>query len=146
MPWERKRIEIPDDFDPSERAELAQLIIEHIRDRTGNQMKGVKNGRNFDLRSKPYSESYIKSAAFKGAGKSKNRVNLRLSNEMLDAIKLISHKKGSVLIGFDKGSRANDKAAGNRLGSYGRSPNPSKARPFLDITEGDLNRIINEYF
>lgn len=131
MAWQKKRLEVPEDYTPADRERLAREVIDFIRERTTEQNRGVKNGRNFKFPA--YSESYIKSSAFQKAGKSKGRVDLKLTGEMLDSIKLISHKKGSVLIGFENGSFANDKAEGN-----------AKKRPFLDITQRDLDKIIKD--
>jgi len=64
---------------------------------------------------------------------------------MLDAIEVLSHKRGQVLIGFENGSEQNDKAEGNQTGSYGQpDPNPSKARRFLGLTDREYDAILEE--
>jgi len=136
MAWQKIDIEIPPEFKPAQRRELGDLIIEHIYDRTN---RGVdKSGKKFP----GYSESYLKSLDFKNAGKSKGNVNLELSGDMLAAIELLKDAKGSVRIGFERGSDENDKAEGNILGSYGGEPNRKKARDFLGIQPGKLKELV----
>lgn len=136
MAWQRFSVEVPNDLKPEQRVELADLIIEHIVDRTD---RGIdKDGKKFPK----YSKSYIKSLDFQNAGKSKSKVNLQLSGDMLAAIKLLSHQNGKLTIGFDKNTEENDKAEGNILGSYGGDPNPSKARDFLGLSSSKLRELI----
>lgn len=116
--------------------ELADLVIEHIVDRTQRGLD--KEGSKFPK----YSKSYIKSLDFKNAGKSASRVDLQLSGDMLAAIKLLRQKKGEIVVGFERGTLENDKAEGNILGSYGGNPNPSKARDFLGIEDKKLRELV----
>lgn len=133
MAWQRTRIELPETLKPSQRVEAAELIIEYIRERT-RQGTGIRdNGRLYDFPS--YTKEY---RAFKGSSK----VDLTLSSEMLDELKILSIQKGSVNIGYENGSRANDKAEGNILGSYGGSPNSRKARSFLGVNRAELKAIL----
>ena len=126
---------IPQNLGPTERLELADLIIEHIYDRTN---QGVdKNGRSFPK----YSKEYIKSLDFKNAGKSPSKVNLQLSGDMLAALKLLNHKSGNLMIGFENGTDENAKAEGNILGTYGGS-GTGKKRDFLGIQPGKLKELI----
>lgn len=138
--WQRFRVEIPKDYKPVERVAIAQEIIEHIINRS---QKG------FDVNNDPfptYTKEYKDSKNFKIAGKG-SKPNLTLSGEMLNNIELISHKSGSMLIGFDRGdSELNGKAEGNQIGSYGKkSGDPDKAREFLGISEDDLDDILKKY-
>lgn len=136
MPQQKIKIDIPTDLPPAAREELADLVIEHIVDRT---QRGIdKNGSKFPA----YSKDYVKSLDFQIAGKSKNKVNLQLSGDMLSALQLLNHKNGSLTVGFERGAEENDRAEGNILGSYGRSPNPSKARDFLGIQDKKLKELI----
>jgi hypothetical protein len=120
------------------RARLAEniisFIIERTRGGTGVRRRG-KGFENYDLSSKPYTKEY---ADFKGT--SVSDVDLTLSEEMLDAIQYFPSKSsaGLIVIGYKAGTKVNAKAEGNQIGSYGRSPNPKKARPFLGITRADL--------
>lgn len=136
MAWQKLDIPIPKDLTPSQRVELADLVVEHIVDRTD---KGIdKDGKRFPK----YSKSYIKSLDFKNAGKSETKVNLQLSGDMLAALELLKHEKGMIRVGFERGSEENDKAEGNILGSYGGDPNPKKARDFLGIKPSKLKELI----
>lgn len=137
--WQRVKIDLPEYLSPEERVQAADDIIEFIVDRT---KKGVdKKGRSFP----GYSEDYIKSLDFKIAGKSKSRIDLTLSGDMLAAIQVLSHKKGQVMIGFENGTEENARADGNITGSYGGVPKRSKRRDFLGIDAKDLERILSTY-
>jgi hypothetical protein len=124
-------------LDPEQRLKLADLVIEHIVDRTQRGLD--KDGNPFPK----YSKSYINSLDFKNAGKSPGKVDLQLSGDMLASIKLLSQRNGNLMIGFENGTTENSKAEGNIEGSYGRSPNPSKARDFLGIDKQKLNQLID---
>lgn len=142
MAWQRINIEIPEDLGPSQRLELADLIIEHIVDRTDRGLD--KDGKRFPKYSSKsnYSPNYVRSLDFKNANKSNSKINLQLSGDMLAALELISHRAGSLIIGYQNGTEENDKAEGNILGSYGRSPNPSLARDFLGLQSAKLRELI----
>ena len=132
--WQRIKIEIPKQIKPADREEVALEIIDFIANRTKRNKD--KDGRKFPNYTKEYAK--IK-------GTSRNKVDLTLTGEMLDELKLISHRSGSLLIGYDRGSDINGKVEGNRLGSYGGSPNPSKARDFLGLREKELEDILMDY-
>lgn len=137
MAWQRISIEIPRELKPDKRLELADLVIEHIVKRTESGVD--KNGKKFP----GYSKEYVDSLDFKIAGKSKNRVDLKLSGDMLAAIKLINHAPGKITVGFDNGTEENAKAEGNILGTYGRpSPIPGKKRDFLGIEKTKLRELL----
>lgn len=137
MAWQRVKIQIPDDLTPTERLELADLVIEHIVDRSDRGLD--KEGRKFPK----YSKNYIKSLDFKNANKSPGEVNLQLSGDMLAALKLISHRSGELTVGFENGTQENDQAEGNILGTYGQpSPIPGKKRDFLGIESKKLRDLI----
>jgi hypothetical protein len=139
--WQRVRVSIPETYTPSERQAIAEQVIEFIRDRVSG--KGLdKNNDSF----KPYSKAYEKSLNFKIAGKDPGDVNLTLSGDMLGAMTLLSHEKGSLLIGFENGSQENAIADGNIRGTYGKSKaNPSRSRNFLGLTNGDLKSILSDF-
>lgn len=138
--WMKVDVAIPKRFGPTERLAIAQEVIDFIVTRT-------RAGKDIDGAAFPkYSQSYKGSLDFKIAGKG-SRVDLTLTGEMLDSIKLISHSSGRVTVGFDRSdSKLNGKAEGNQLGTYGSdTPNPKKARPFLGINKDDLQKIIKRY-
>ena len=128
---------------PKQRQAIALEVIDFIVERS---KKGYdKNGKKF-IPASGYSASYANSQDFKNAGKSKGKINLTLSGEMLNSIEHLKDKAGEITIGFDKSDdELNGKAEGNILGSYGGDPNPKKARDFLGIQEKDLNKILKNY-
>lgn len=76
--------------------------------------------------------------------KGQSNVDLRLSSEMLDTLDLIKSAEGSITLGW-KNKTQREKAEGNILGSYGREPNPAKARRFLGISKSELSEIISGF-
>lgn len=130
-------IKVPKDLDPSERIELSEDIIDFIRLRTQNGTGyRAATGRNYGLSTKPYTKQYAKK-------KGSTDVDLTLTTEMLESIQLLSQKSGSITVGYEKASRINGKVEGNQIGSYGRSANPKKARPFLGISNKDLETLMD---
>lgn len=129
-------MEIPKELTPTQRLELGDLIIEHIVERT---QKGLdKNGEKFPA----YSKEYIRSLDFKNAGKSRNRVDLQLSGDMLAALQVLATSAGKITVGYERGTDENARAEGNILGSYGGDPDPKKARDFLGIDRKKLKEFI----
>ena len=136
--WQRVNIEIPKGYSPNERRAIARDIVDFMIDRS-------KSGKDKDnIAFPPYEKEYKESRDFKTAGKS-SRVNLTLSGEMLDSIKLLNHSTTKLLIGHDKEDLdLNGKSEGNREGTYGGKAT-GKARDYLGITDKDLNKILNRY-
>ena len=133
-------IQIPDDLVKDERLDIANAIIEHIRDRSKRGVGVRRAGRGFINYTFPeYTEEY---ADFK----QQTNVDLTLSEDMLNSIKVVEQRRGEITIGFDGRSRINGKVEGNQIGSYGKSrPNPRKARRFLGLTRDELDLILEEY-
>lgn len=129
---------MPKGISKQERQEIADLVIEFIVDRT---QRGLNvNGRKFPK----YSKAYLESIDFKNAGKSKSKVDLQLSGDMLAAISLLEDRDGKIVVGFAEGSDEEGRAEGNILGTYGQDePIPGKARPFLGIKPNELKKIID---
>lgn len=121
---------------PQQRKELADLVIEHIYERTTEEGRD-KNGKKFPS----YSASYIKSLDFANAGKS-SKVDLQLSGDMLASMQLLKTRPGELVIGYKAGDELNGRVEGNRLGSYGGDPDPKKARDFLGIQPTKLRELI----
>lgn len=136
MAQQKIKISIPKDLPPDARIDLADLVIEHIVERS--QSGKDKNGKNFPR----YSKEYTRSLDFKIAGKSKSKVDLQLSGDMLAAIELLSQKNGEITVGFENGTEENSRAEGNILGSYGRTPDKKKARDFLGIEKDKLSELV----
>lgn len=139
MAWQKVTIDISEfDLKPQQRVDLADLVIEHIYDRTTRGLD--KNGRPFPK----YSKEYINSMDFKAAGKSKSKVNLQLSGDMLAAMKLLSENKKKITIGFENGTPENAKAEWNIKGTYGQATSTGKRRDFLGIQSEKLKQLIAE--
>lgn len=138
MTWQKLRVDIPEELSLSQREEAAQAMVDQIVN-NAVEGKGVKGDSDKFTRAKfpAYSKAYE-------AKKGQKNVDLTLSGEMLSALKVISTKKGSVLLGFDNGSEANAKAEGNILGSYGREPNSKKARNFLGLIPSEIRQIVSK--
>ena len=134
--WQRVRLEIPRDIGPRAREaigiELRNRMQERAEEGVGVNAAGTRSKR-FPGYTKEYAEK-----------KGQTNVDLLLEGDMLAGMNLISHRPGSVLIGFQNGTEENAKAEGNILGSYGRLPNPKKARNFLGLPAAEIRRIIKE--
>ena len=130
---------VPKGLTKKQQAEIADLVIEYMVDRT---MRGKDaDGKAF----KKYSKAYVESLDFKNAGKSKSKVNLQLSGDMLAAIEFMKEKSGDgkIVVGIDPASEEAGRAEGNILGSYGGEPNKARARNFLGIDKARLQKIID---
>jgi phage gpG-like protein len=133
-------VKLPNGYSDDIKEAIAAEIISVIRKRTLKNKD--KDGESFPS----YSKEYVKSVDFKAAGKSKGDINLTLSGDMLASIELLEKKKNKVVIGFEEGTVQNAKADGNIRGTYGRpSPIKGKARPFLGISDDELEKILNKY-
>lgn len=133
-------LKIPKGYDEEARQAIAEDVIKQIIKRS----KSGKDKRNIDFPG--YSTSYIKSLDFKNAGKSK-KVNLTLSNEMLNSIEYLDSNTGEIEIGFAQDDDLNNaKAEGNILGTYGKkTPIRGKKRDFLGISSEEKKAILAKY-
>lgn len=141
MAQQKVKIKIPKGFSPSERKDIAMDIITYIQERAIEQNKGYNpsTGREFKL--PKYTKAY---AQKKGVGE--GEVDLVLSADMFNGMKVLNQTPDSVTIGFQAGTQENAKAEGNQKGTYGQSkPIPGKARPFLGLPENKLKEIIAKY-
>lgn len=135
MAWQRIRIPVPEDLTAQQRREAGQAMVEGIVERTKQGMGIVQSGDR--VRFKPfaeYSDDYLEKK--RKAGKYSGNVDLKWTGEMLEGLKVISHQKGSILIGYDNGSKANDKAEWNRTGTS--TPN----RDFLGMTKSEIRAVV----
>lgn len=141
--WRRVRINIPRELGPAERERIGIELRNRMQERAEEGMGVDASGK----RSKAFPEYSAKYKDYKAStGRSTANVNLLFDGDMLAAMNLISHKPGSVLIGFENGTEENAKAEGNIIGSYGKkSGNPAKARNFLGLPVKEIKRIIKEY-
>jgi hypothetical protein len=134
------RIKVPEDLSADQKFDVAIAVLQFIHDRT-TEGKNVY-GRQWAGKAGEYTKQYAKKKGVSPSGP----VDLALSREMLGKMQYFSSlsKKGEIVVGFKDGTKAQKKAEGNIQGSYGRDPNPSKARPFLDILQKDVNAIVSE--
>ena len=141
MAWIKTKIKIKKAYKPQAREAIGQDIIDHIIERSKSGKD--KSGNPFPA----YSKNYIKSKDFKIAGKSKSKVNLTLSDEMLNGLILLGHKKGEITVGYEKDDdRNNSVAEGNIKGTYGQpSPIRGKKRDFLGIQASAKKEISEKY-
>lgn len=134
-------LSIPSDFDASQRADLAERVMEFIIDRS---KKGYNvSGNDWSGKAGQYTEEYAKKKGVSTGGP----VDLALSHDMLDEMQYFPtlSPTGQITVGYKKGTKIERKAEGNILGTYGQpEPIPGKARPFLDILKKDLKRIVDE--
>ena len=136
---QKVRFDVPDDFTPEMRESLGIQFAEEIRRRSESGID--KDGKKFPK----YSKRYTESLDFNNAGKSRNKVNLTLSGDMLIALDVLTHRSGSVTIGYEKDDdEMNGKVEGNRIGSYGGKPNATKARDFLGLPESVQEKLIRK--
>jgi len=132
MAWMKTAITIPKGIKPRDREILGEAVVEYIRNRTLDGLD--KNNRKFAKYSKKYAEA---------KGVSRDSVDLFLSGDMLEALKVLSHKSGEITVGFDKDDPLNGRAEGNIKGTYGQDSKVAPARDFLGITKKDLSGILN---
>lgn len=135
--WQRIRIPIPDDLGPSAREAIGIALRNRMQERA-EEGKGMNATGTRSKKFPGYTPEYEQ---FKG----QSNVDLLLKGDMLASLNLISHQKGSVLIGFENGTKENAKAEGNIIGSYGKpAGDPSKARNFLGLPKAEIEQIIKE--
>ena len=134
-------LKVPDHFDAGQRADVAERVMAFIIDRS---KKGYNvNGRDWSGKAGEYTEAYAKKKGVSEDGP----VDLSLSHDMLDGMRYFASlsPRGQITVGYKKGTQLERKAEGNILGTYGQdAPIPGKARPFLDILQKDLKKIISE--
>lgn len=134
--WTKERIKLPRTISVADRKKIANVIIEHIINRSAAGLD--RNNKEF----KNYSKNY---ADKKGVGVSD--VDLILTGEMLDSLEYVSSKPGEITIGYKGASdELAGKVEGNRRGTYGQDkPIPGKARDFLGIDPDELDILISAY-
>lgn len=130
-PQKKKRINIPDRFDATDRELIAARVVERIIERTNSNIGS--DGKRFQN----YSDSYSKSLNFKIAGKAKNDPNLQLSGDMLlGGLGVLEHGPGYIMVGFEEGTPENDKAA------WAEATDKSVRRLFLGVQDNELEIIL----
>ena len=133
-------VKVSKQYNEETRLALGLEIVDFIIERS----KAGKDKKNNDFAS--YSKSYMDSFDFKQSGKSKSKVDLTLSGEMLNAITVLESNEGEITIGIPEDDSFNNaKAEGNIKGTYGGTPKRGKKRDFMGITSKDLAAIKAQY-
>lgn len=112
---------------------IGGAIIDKIVNRTESGV-GV-DGKKLKA---PYSKDYSESLDFKAFGKSKNKVNMTLTGQMLGSLDIVESKGNSIKIGWDD-SEENAKAYNHNTGDT------VPKRPFFGVTEKELREIKSEF-
>lgn len=137
--WQRFEVELPEGYTRTERAAIAQEIIDFI-------VKRTQDGKDWRGKALPgYSDAYKNSLNFKNAWKSPGDVNFTQSGDTLASLELLESKPGKLVIGWENGSLANAIADGNIRGTYGHSKPVGPKREILGITESDLNKVLSQF-
>lgn len=125
-PMKATGIKVPKDSREQALDEVATFVKEQILSNTADGRTSVKGGKW----KRSLSPEYKK---VKAEESSVGYANLELTGEMLDALETyVDGRRVAIEIGGDQ----EGKAEGNLLGSYGRSPDPSKAREFMPHKRG----------
>jgi hypothetical protein len=128
----QRKIPLPRHLSQAEREEVGRQIIQTIQNRT---LEGLDlEGRPFA----PYSKRYIDSREFKAAGKSPSEVNLRLTEEMMNAMEVQGSEPGSVTIGFNS-------IAAAQKAEWAEASDNGPSRKFFDVTPTELSNILAQY-
>lgn len=138
---QKVKISIPKGFSKEVREQIGEDIIKAIRDRALKENRGYDPGTGREFRFSAYTKKY---AQFKGT--SRGNVNLELSGDMFDAMKVLKKYSDAVTIGFDADDDTNNgKAEGNAKGTYGQKRPIVEGRPFLGLSQKRLKEILDKY-
>ena len=145
MAWQRFKVNLRKGLGKAQRQAIGLEIIQHIKKRTSEGKD--KTGNPWKGKAGEYSKAYRNSLDFKIAKRSGGVVNLELSSQMMNSMKILSNKSGELLIGYDKSdSKLNGKVEGNRLGTYGQNKAiRGKKRDFLGVERAKLTEIQDKY-
>ena len=126
---------ISPNFDFDTRRAIGQSLIDYIRRRAkagrgaNNQPMGGPDGDN------RYSPNYTKTPEFKAAGKSKGRVNMTLTGDLLDDLVILDASvAGRIEIGPEQTENKN-KATWLREKGY----------DFLTLTQDEVNTVVRRF-
>lgn len=119
--------------------EMGQAVIDYIKERSasGRGIGGVKLAS-------PYSKDYADSEDFKAAGKNKNKVNMRLSGDMLESIDIVSEDGAKIKIAV--AGDQTGKAFGHMSGFEGHPTISGPKRPFFGLTQSEIKEEIISKF
>lgn len=116
----------PVNKDANLQTEMAQAIVDYIVERA-SKGRGIGGEK---LKS-PYSPSYAASLDFKAAGKSKSKVDMTLTGDMLSSVEPIEIKGKKVVIGIADDSQI-PKAYNHQVGDT------LPKRPWFGVTEEEI--------
>lgn len=119
--------------DESLKQAIGQVLVDTMltRAESGKGIGGVK------LKS-PYSKTYANSIEFKAAGKSKGKVNMTLTGDMLAAVNVVSTDGNKIKIGIDDDEQV-AKAYNHQVGDT------VPARPFFGFTKDELSEVKSKF-
>ncbi len=120
---------------------IAQAMIDRIVSRTeaGDGVRIAANGQGRPVKLKsPYSDKYEKSLKFKAAGKSKGKVNMTLTGDMLAALDVVSTDGNTITIGLIDDSQI-PKAYNHQVGDT------VPERPWFGISKAEVNDILDSF-
>ena len=140
MAQQKVKIQLPKGYSPKDRISIGRDIIEAIQRRATEDNKGFNPDTGRDKTFAKYSKAYAKKK-----GVSRSDVDLILSAEMFNDMKVLTDTSESVTIGFEAGTESNAKAEGNQKGTYGNSRPVTEPRYFLGIQKNTLDRILKNY-
>ena len=106
MPEQSFTVNVPADFDPTDRAEFVDAIIDYIIDRTKNGTGIRASGQRYDFPA--YTAEY---AAMKGVGV--GDVDLTDTGAMLESMRVLRQNGEQVTIGYRNGSNLGKRAGYN---------------------------------
>jgi len=121
---------------------IGQAIIDYIDTRVED---GMGLGRE-KLKS-PYTKDYSESLDFKAAGKSRGKVNMSLSDDMMSSIDIVETKGAKITYGITDSEQA-VKAYGHQTGFSGHPtiPEGKYKRPFFGVTKEEIKKYILDEF
>lgn len=125
-PMKLTGIKVPKESRDQALEEVATFVKEAILSNTADGKTSVKNGKWKRSLTPEYKKR-------KAEESSVGFANMELTGDMLDALDTyVDGRRVAIEIRGDEA----DKAEGNLLGSYGRSPDPGKAREFMPHKRG----------
>lgn len=139
MAQQKVKIELPKGITPKDREDIGWKIIEYIQKRAINENKGYNPDTGKEKKFAKYSKDYAKKK-----GVSRSDVDLVLSADMFNDMKVLTETSGSVTVGFESGTKSNDKAEGNQKGTYGSKTPVTEPRYFLGLPKAQIIKIIDE--
>lgn len=125
---------------PALREIIGERIIDYIKTRTENG-EGVKfgeSGKGTPVKLKsPYSDSYAESPDFKAFGKSRSKVNMRLTGDMLELMDVTKQSSNTITIGW-RDTEQIPKAYNHLVGDT------VPERPFFGVTKSEVKELARD--